>query len=62
MPNIIWQMPNNSWLAHLWDANENYATNVNFDASMDPLDAENSKIDKFNAITDNPNSIMLIVD
>jgi hypothetical protein len=62
MPNVSWQMPSNSWQAHLQAVNETNATNKNFDAFINAMAVGNSKIEKINAIMEDPDSIMLVVE
>ncbi len=62
MPNISWKAPNNSWPAHLRTTNETNAANKNFDAFIVAMATENSKIKRINAITEDPDSIMLVVE
>ncbi len=55
-------MPSNSWQAHLQAVNETNATNKNFDAFINAMAVGNSKIEKINAIMEDPDSIMLVVE
>ena len=62
MQNISWQAPSNSWQAYLRTMNETDTANKNFDAFIVAMATENSKIEKINAITEDPDSIMLVVE
>ena len=62
MPNVSWQTPSNSWQAHLRTMNETDAANRHFGAFIDAMATENSKIEKINTITEDPDSIMLVVE
>jgi hypothetical protein len=62
MPNVSWQMPSNSWQAYLGAKNETDAANKNFDVFIDAMATENLKIEKINTITEDPESIMLVVE
>jgi hypothetical protein len=62
MQNVSWQTPSNSWQAHLQAANKTNALSKNFDAFIDATAAENSKNEKINTITEDPGTIMLVVE
>ena len=62
MPNVSWQTPSNSWQAHLRTMNETDAANRHFGAFIDAMATENSKIERINTITEDPDSIMLVVE
>ena len=62
MPNVSWQAPSNSWQAYLRTTNETNAANKNFDAFIVAMAADDSKIEKINTITEDPASIMLVVE
>ena len=62
MPNISWQAPSNSWQAYLGTTNKTDTANKNFNAFIIAMATENSKIEKINAITEDPDSIMLVVE
>ncbi len=55
-------MPSNSWQAYLGAKNETDAANKNFDVFIDAMATENLKIEKINTITEDPESIMLVVE
>ncbi len=55
-------MPSNSWQAYLRATNKTDAANKNFDVFIDAMAMENSRIEKINAIKEDPNSIMLVVE
>jgi len=62
MPNVSWQAPSNSWQAHLQTTNETDSANRNFGAFIGAMATENSKIERINAITEDPDSILLVVE
>ncbi len=62
MPNISWQMLSNSWQAHLQAVNETDTANKNFNAFINRMSTENSKNKKINAITEDADSILLVVE
>jgi hypothetical protein len=62
MPNVSWQTPSNSCQAYLRASNETDVANKNFDAFIDAMAMENSKIEKINAIMEDPDSIILVVE
>jgi hypothetical protein len=61
MPNISWQTPSNSWQSRLRAADKTDATNKNFNAFIHATATGNSKSEKINVITKEPDSIMLVV-
>ncbi len=62
MPNVSWQAPSNSWQAHLRTTNETDSANRHFGAFIGAMAMENSKIERINAITEDPDSILLVVE
>ena len=52
----------NSWLSHLRDINAADQANRNFNAFINATDVDKQKNDKINAITEDPDSIVLIAD
>ena len=54
-------MPSNSWQAYLCAMNETDTAKKNFNTFIDAMAIENSKIEKINAITEDPDSIKLVV-
>ena len=62
MQNVSWQMSSNSWQAYFWATNKTDAANKNFSALIDTMVTGNSKIEKINTITEDPDSIMLVVN
>ena len=52
----------NSWLSHLRDINAADQANRNFSAFINATDVDKQKNDKINAITEDPDSIVLIAD
>jgi hypothetical protein len=52
----------NSWLSHLRDINAADQANRNFNAFTNATDVDKQKNDKINAISEDPDSIVLIAD
>jgi hypothetical protein len=61
MPNVSWQAPSNNWQAHLRTTNETDSANRHFGAFIGTMATENSNIERINAITEDPDSILLVV-
>jgi hypothetical protein len=52
----------NSWQAHLHSINEADSANKNFGAFISAMAEKNSKNDKITALTEDPNSIIMVAD
>ena len=55
-------MPSNSWQAYLCAMNETDTAKKNFNTFIDAMAIENSKIEKINAITEDPDSIVVVAN
>jgi hypothetical protein len=52
----------NSWQAHLCSINEADSANKNFGAFISAMAEKNSKNEKITALTEAPNSIIMVAD
>jgi hypothetical protein len=62
MPNVNRQALSNSWQAHLRTTNEADSANRYFGVFIGAMAMEISKIERINTITEDPDSILLVVE
>jgi hypothetical protein len=62
MQNVNWQALSKSWHAHIRTTNKTDSANRHFGAFIGAMAMENSKIERINAISEDPDSILLVVE